>query len=157
VCIWKRPISTYKRPISSKAHANSSRRNPHMSLFIDFHLQNARTQSRRHACSSKQKPCPSTGDRPIDHLCSLFGSQISEHSFTYRSVQISESCAEDQMPQDLILRTSLCGTGFITQHSWVVHFRLTKMVRRKWFVPVRYQLPKSKSGGWPPSIFTHDS
>ena len=44
---------------------------------------------------------------------------------------------------------------FYTQHGWtcmveqgwVVYFPLTKMVTRKWFVPVRYQLPKGKSEG----------
>ena len=51
------------------------------------------------------------------------------------------------MLQNPILRTKLCGTGFITQHGWVVYFRLTKVVRRKWFIPVRYQLPKGKSVG----------
>ena len=56
-------------------------------------------------------------------------------------------CSGGQMLQYLILRTRLCGTGFINQHGCVVHFRLTKMVRRKCFVPVRYQLPRGISEG----------
>jgi len=59
----------------------------------------------------------------------------------------SKSVPEHQMLKDPILRTRWFSTGFITNHGWVVHFRLTKMVRRKWFVPVRYQLPKGKSVG----------
>ena len=41
---------------------------------------------------------------------------ISGNFFTYRSVQKFQSCAEDQMLQDLIVPTRLCGTGFITQN-----------------------------------------
>jgi len=44
------------------------------------------------------------------------------------------------MLQNLILRTILCGTGFITQHGWVVDFRQIILIGRKYFVPVRYQL-----------------
>ena len=58
-----------------------------------------------------------------------------------------------QMLQDLILRTRLCSTGFFTQYGWVVHFRLTKMVRRKCFVPVRYQLPRGILAGRAQNIF----
>jgi len=43
--------------------------------------------------------------------------------------------------------TKLCSTSVITQHGWVIHFRQTKMVRRKRFVPLRYQVPKRKSAG----------
>ena len=44
-----------------------------------------------------------------------------------------------KMLQNLILRTGLWGTGFITQHGWVVQFRLSKMVRWKCFLPLRHQ------------------
>ena len=37
------------------------------------------------------------------------------------------------MLQVLILRTRLCGTGFITQHDCVVHFCVTKMVKAEMF------------------------
>jgi len=77
-------------------------------------------------------------------------SQISKNYFPCPSVQIFKSCAEDhQMPQRLIiLRTSYAFSSFITQHGSVVSFCLTKMmVRRKWFAPVRWHLPKGKSVG----------
>ena len=54
---------------------------------------------------------------PINNVCSLSNLQISRNSFTYYSVQIFKSCAEDQMIQDLILRTRLCGIGYIAQHG----------------------------------------
>jgi len=64
-------------------------------------------------------------------VCLLSDDQISPNYFTYRSLLIFRSCTEDQMLQDLILCTRLCGTGFITQHGWVVHLILTNMVIRK--------------------------
>jgi len=33
-----------------------------------------------------------------------------------------KSCSEDFILKNLILRTRLCGTAFITQHSWLLHF-----------------------------------
>jgi len=57
----------------------------------------------------------------------------------------STSCYEDFMFQDLILHTRLCSTSFISQHFWVVDFHLINMIRRKYFVPVRYQISKGKS------------
>jgi len=54
-------------------------------------------------------------------------------------------CSKDFTLQDLILRTRLCGTGFIPQHCWVVDFHLTKIVRRKCVVPRLYPLRKGKS------------
>jgi len=58
-----------------------------------------------------------------------------------------EYCAEDQMLQDLILRTRLCGTGFIAHLDLLIHFHLTNMVGWQYFVPVRYQVPKGTSAG----------
>jgi hypothetical protein len=69
------------------------------------------------------------------------------------------------MLQDQILCTRLRGSDFITQHGWVVHFRLTKMVRRK-FPPdtkwsggnILYQLgtssQRANGRGRPLNIFT---
>ena len=54
---------------------------------------------------------------PIDHLWSLSGILISADCFNYRSVQIFQICAEDQMLQDLILHTRFCGTDFIFEHG----------------------------------------
>jgi len=53
----------------------------------------------------------------------------------------------DRMLQDLILRTWLCGTGFITRPGWLFHFSLTKMVGWNFFEPVMYWIPKGKSEG----------
>jgi len=38
-----------------------------------------------------------------------------------------KSCSGDFIPQNLILRTRLCGTMFITQPSCVVDFHLTEI------------------------------
>jgi len=51
----------------------------------------------------------------FNYLCSLPGSQILECNFTIVQYRYWKCCSEDQMLQDLILCTSLCGTGFITQ------------------------------------------
>jgi len=64
---------------------------------------------------------------PINHLCSLTGKQISENHFTYHSVQYLKSCSGDFILQNLILRTRLCGTGYITQHSCVLDISLTEI------------------------------
>ena len=65
---------------------------------------------------------------PINHVCFLKGKQISENNFTYRSVQYLKSCSGDFILQNLILRTRLCGTGYITQHSHcVLDFQLTEI------------------------------
>jgi len=58
-----------------------------------------------------------------------------------------KSCCKDFKLQNLILRTRVCGTGFIPQHCCVVDFQLTKMVRWKCFVPGLYQPRKGKSTG----------
>jgi len=57
------------------------------------------------------------------HLNSTF--RVS--SSTERAVQYLKSCSGDFNLQNLILRTRLCGTGVITQHSCVVDFRLTEI------------------------------
>jgi len=56
--------------------------------------------------------------------------------------------------QNLILRTRLCGTGFITQPSCVLEFHLTESVRRKWFVLAVYQFWKGISAGPALKYFT---
>ena len=85
---------------------------------------------------------------PIHNVSSLPDCLISRNYLTHRSVhKHSKSVPGDTMLQYLIFRTRLCGTGFIIPHEWVVHFRLTKMVRQKYFVPVGYQLPRGISAG----------
>jgi len=56
--------------------------------------------------------------------------------------------------QNLILRTRLCGTGFMTQPSWFLDFRLTESVRLKSFVLVVYQFWKDISAGPALKYFT---
>ena len=58
-----------------------------------------------------------------------------------------KSCSGDFTLQNLILRTRSCGTGFVTQSSWVFRFRLTTMVMLKCFVPQLYQFRRGISGG----------
>jgi len=84
---------------------------------------------------------------PINHLCSLTGSQISKKHFTYCSVQIQKSYAEDQMIQDMILRARLCGTGLVTHPGWLIRFHQINMTAWKGFVPFRYQLSTGISAG----------
>ena len=66
---------------------------------------------------------------PINYLCSLPG--VCFHKSIWRIVQYKclKCCSKDFTLQDLILRTRLCGTGYIPQHYWVVDFHLTQMVR----------------------------
>jgi len=54
---------------------------------------------------------------------------------------------EDLILQNLIPRTRLCGNGFITQPSWLVHFRQINMIGRKCLVPIWYQLRKGLQAG----------
>ena len=61
--------------------------------------------------------------------------------------QILKPCSGEFILQNLIPCTRSCGTGFITEPSWLVHFQPTKMVGRKCFVPLRYQLRRGSSGG----------
>jgi len=78
--------------------------------------------------------------RPTQSIFFLFWSLpgrdwgISKNMLTHRSVQI---CMNSAVHQRCVLFVLLC----------MVHFGLTVMVRRKWSVPVRYQLPKDKSTG----------
>ena len=58
-----------------------------------------------------------------------------------------KSCSGDVILQNLILRTRSCGSGFITQHSWLLHFRLTEICQAKKFVPQLYQLRRGISEG----------
>ena len=106
----------------------------------------------------------------INDLCSLTGQQIWRTYFTHYSVQILKillrkffiriwSSAQDCAVMFLFLNivelyervmSRICMshvTLFIIQHCWVVDFHLTNMIRRKCFVPVRYQPPKSKLAG----------
>jgi len=56
--------------------------------------------------------------------------------------------------QNLILRTRLCGTGFITQPSWFLDFHMTESARWKWFVWAVYKFWKGISVGPALKYFT---
>jgi len=92
---------------------------------------------------------------PINDLCSLPGTRLQKIILLIVDWKHTKSCMEDQMLQDLILRTRLCTTGFITHPGWLIHFHPTKMVAWKCFAPVRYQLPKSRWVGMGFKIFLH--
>jgi len=55
---------------------------------------------------------------------------------------------------NLILRTRLCGTMFITQQSCLFDLDLTESVKSKWFVLVVYQFRKGISAGPALKYFT---
>jgi len=59
----------------------------------------------------------------------------------------SKSCSRDFILQNLILRTRSCGTGFITQSSWLFHVHQTTLVWWKCCVPQLYQFRRDISGG----------
>jgi len=71
------------------------------------------------------------------------------HNFFLLIVQYKylQSCSVDFIFQNLNLRTRSCGTGFVTEPSWLLHFHPTNMVGRKCFVPLRYQLRSGISRG----------
>ena len=65
-----------------------------------------------------------------------------------------KSCSRRFYCPNLIPRTSLCGTMFITQPSCLLDFHLTESVRRKWFVLAVYQFCKGISAGPALKYFT---
>jgi len=72
-----------------------------------------------------QNPTDPLPPDPINHLCSVTDQQISEIHSTYRSVQYLKSWSGHFILQNLIFRTRVCCTGFITQPSCVRDFQLT--------------------------------
>jgi len=64
---------------------------------------------------------------PINHVYSLPGKYMSQKYFTSPSVQIFKILFRgfyfQKSNKNLILRTRPCGTAFIHQHSWLLHFR----------------------------------
>ena len=57
-----------------------------------------------------------------------------------------KSCSGDFILQNLLLRKRLCSTVFISESSWVFHFRQINMIGRKCFVPQLYHFRRSISG-----------
>ena len=60
-----------------------------------------------------------------------------------------KSCSGDFIFRNLILRTRSCGTGFVTRHIWLLHFRLTEIFQVKLF----YTISESQRGQ-PFNMFT---
>ena len=100
-------------------------------------------EGERERAREKNKP-----PDPINHVCSLTGRQFSK-KIILLIVQYKhlKSCPEIFILQNLILRTRSCGTGCITQSSWVFHFHLTTLVSWECFVPQLYQFRRGISGG----------
>jgi len=80
----------------------------------------------------------------------LLVNRFQKKCFTYRSVQILKVLSGDLILQNLILRTISCGTGFITEPSWLPHFQPTTNVGWKCFVLLRFQLQRGILGGTSP-------
>ena len=66
----------------------------------------------------------------------------------------SKSCYKDFVLQNLILRTRLCGTGFLTQPNSVFISSKQKSVRCSWFVWTVYHFWKGISAGPALKYFT---
>jgi len=61
-----------------------------------------------------------------------------------------KSCSGDFILQNLILRTKSCGNGFITEHSWLLHFHLTEICRAEMFCATVVPALKGHLGGASP-------
>jgi len=114
---------------------------PHLPLRPSHNL----SEQRDPTCSVP----PYLSARPNQLFMFLYWSIDFRKVFYWSFSKYEKSCSMDLMFQDPILRTGLCGTGFISQHCWAVDFRLISMISRKCFVPVRYQLPKIYERVWP--------
>jgi len=64
-----------------------------------------------------------------------------------------KSCSKNFKLQDVILRTRLCGTGFIPQHCRVVDFHLTKIVGGNFLYQVCTISERANRRGWTLNIF----
>ena len=124
-------------------------RNTHMIDYMTPHTFDPHTRSTHfihtYICISTSTYMCDRPTQSMIYVPSLVN--ISENYFTYPSVQIFKILFRNFILQYLILRKRSCGTGFITQSSWVLHLRPTIMVGRKYFVPPRYQLQRVISGG----------
>ena len=61
--------------------------------------------------------CPTTSIMYVHSLVARF------QNFSWCSLQINQSCAEDQMLKDLMFRTRLCGAILIIHFGWLIYFR----------------------------------
>jgi len=83
----------------------------------------------------------------INHAYSLSCSQISGNHFTYHSEQIFKCCAKDRCSKIWSSAQDYAVAVLLLNMIESLISTLTKIFRRKWFVPVRYQLPKGKMVG----------
>ena len=68
-----------------------------------------------------------------------------------------ESCSEDLILQNVILRTRSCSTSVISQHSWLLHFHPTEICRAEIMCTSGVPVPKRHFGGASPWILWYDS
>jgi len=151
--------------ISNNANANLPLKNvsPWCSLIYVFPIDNdssfefgwfctlQRLSSRMYITGAHMLCCLSAAP-PHQLFMFLTGVCISQkylHIIQYKNSKCFSKVfkVQDFKLQHLILRTTLGGTDFISQHCWVVELILTKLVRRKCFVPDLYQLRKGKGAG----------
>jgi len=106
------PWST-QRPRESKWAARQWLRSP---PFLPWFVERPRSTRPNQSFMFPYNPQPWPG--PYRYV----NRTTTESHFTYRSVQYLKSCSGDFILQNLILRTRLCDTGFITKHSCVFGF-----------------------------------
>ena len=68
-----------------------------------------------------------------------------------------KSCSKNFILQNLILRARSCGTAFITQHSWLPHFRQAEICLVEMICTTVVPASKGHLGGASPQLFLHDS
>jgi len=99
------------------------------------------------------------------------GKYISQKYFTDCSVRIFKSCYENFVHKNSILRTRSCGTAFISQHNWLLHFHqaeicLVEMIcttvvqaskgpALKYFYMIHRGGWHAKRRVWPPAPMNH--
>jgi len=89
----------------------------------------------------------------IHDVCSLPDCQISGNCFNSSFNTNIQNPVLDRMLEHLILRTRLCGTGFIAQPGWLFHFRPTKIVGQKYFYLFGTSSQRANGRGCPFNIF----
>jgi len=85
---------------------------------------------------------------PIHSCCSPPSSHVSQNIYMFKTQNMYMFKIILLIPQYKCTWIRQCikyCTVCMTQHSWVIHFCTAKKVKRTWFVPVKYQLPKGTS------------
>ena len=89
----------------------------------------------------------------INNLCSFTGKRFQKIMLLIVQYKCLKSCSKDFSLQNLILRTRLCGTGFITQPSCVFDFRLAEICQAEMICIGGVPVLKRHFGGAGPKIF----